>query len=166
MFYVAYRGWTLPRGSLRAKSVIEKDFVLFPSLVVVRLRFSFGDSVVQGCLHFTVHNMRVVVGDVFVVFVLIVDGVIPLGVVEVVVDVVVAVVQVFRDSRVGREESNLEFRILKHPSSIIFCLQTAMTIKRTSRSLVSDTNCSFSSSKASTILAVSSSLDPKDLLPS
>ena len=164
MFYVAYRGWTLPRGSLRAKSVIEKDFVLFPPLVVVRLRFSFRDSVVQGCLHFTVHNMRVVVGDVFVIFVLIVDGVIPLGVVEVVVDVVVAVVQVFRDSRVGREESNLEFRILKHPSSIIFFLQTAITIKRTSRSLVSDTN--FSSSKASTILAVSSSLDPKDLLPS
>ena len=103
-----YRGWTLPRGSLRAESVVEKDFVLFPSLVVVRLRFSFGDSVVQGCLHFTVHNMRVVVGDVFVVFVLIVDGVIPLGVVEVVVDVVVAVVQVLRDSRVGREKGNLE----------------------------------------------------------
>ena len=164
MFYVAYRGWTLPRGSLRAKSVVEKDFVLFPSLVVVRLRFSFRDSVVQGCLHFTVHNMRVVVGDVFVIFVLVVDGVIPLGVVEVVVDVVVAVVEVLRDSRVGREESNLEFRILKHPSSIIFFLQTAMTIKRTSRSLVSDTN--FSSSKASTILAVSSSLDPNDLLPS
>ena len=112
--------------------------------------------------------MRVVVGDVFVVFVLIVDGVVPLGVVEVVVDVVVAVVQVFRDSRVGREESNLEFRILKYPSSIIFFLQTAMAIKsqRTSRSLVSDTNCSFSSSKASTILAVSSSLDPNNLLPS
>ena len=164
MFYVAYRGWTLPRGSLRAKSVVEKDFVLFPSLVVVRLRFSFRDSVVQGCLHFTVHNMRVVVGDVFVIFVLVVDGVVPLGVVEVVVDVVVAVVEVLRDSRVGREESNLEFRILKHPSSIIFFLQTAMTIKRTSRSLVSDTN--FSSSKASTILAVSSSLDPNDLLPS
>ena len=164
MFHVAYRGWALPRGSLRAKSVVEKDFVLFPSLVVVRLRFSFRDSVVQGCLHFTVHNMRVVVGDVFVIFVLIVDGVIPLGVVEVVVDVVVAVVQVFRDSRVGREKSNLEFRILKHPSSIIFFLQTAMTIKRTSRSLVSDTN--FSSSKASTILAVSSSLDPNNLLPS
>ena len=124
MFNVAYRGWTLPWGSLRAKSVVEKDFVLFPSLVVVRLRFSFGDSVVQGCLHFTVHNMRVVVGDVFVIFVLVVDGVIPLGVVEVVVDVVVAVVQVFRDSRVGREKSNLEFRILKYPSSIIFCLQT------------------------------------------
>ena len=113
MFFVAYRGWTLPQGSLRGKSVVEKDFVLFPSLVVVRLRFSFRDSVVQGCLHFTVHNMRVVVGDVFVIFVLIVDGVIPLGVVEVVVDVVVAVVQVFRDSRVGREKSNLEFRILK-----------------------------------------------------
>ena len=110
--------------------------------------------------------MRVVVGDVFVIFVLVVDGVVPLGVVEVVVDVVVAVVQVFRDSRVGREKSNLEFRILKHPSSIIFFLQTAMTIKRTSRSLVSDTNCSFSSSKASTILAVSSSLDPNNLLPS
>ena len=168
MFYVAYRGWTLPQGSLWAESVVEKDFVLFPSLVVVRLRFSFRDSVVQGCLHFTVHNMRVVVGDVFVVFVLIVDGVVPLGVVEVVVDVVVAVVQVFRDSRVGREESNLEFRILKYPSSIIFFLQTAMAIKsqRTSRSLVSDTNCSFSSSKASTILAVSSSLDPNNLLPS
>ena len=164
MFYVAYRGWTLPRGSLRAKSVVEKDFVLFPSLVVVRLRFSFRDSVVQGCLHFTVHNMRVVVGDVFVIFVLVVDGVVPLGVVEVVVDVVVAVVEVLRDSRVGREESNLEFRILKHPSSIIFFLQTAMTIKRTSRSLVSDTN--FSSSKASTILSVSSSLDPNNLLPS
>ena len=111
MFYVAYRGWTLPRGSLRAKSVIEKDFVLFPSLVVVRLRFSFRDSVVRGCLHFTVHNMRVVVGDVFVVFVLIVDGVIPLGVVEVVVDVVVAVVQVFRDSRVSGEKCNLEGNI-------------------------------------------------------
>ena len=91
--------------------MIKKDFVLFPPLVVVRLRFSFGDSVVQGCLHFTVHNMRVVVGDVFVIFVLIVDGVVPLGVVEVVVDVVMAVVQVLRDSRVGGEEGNLEEKV-------------------------------------------------------
>ena len=119
MFYVAYRGWTLPRGSLRAKSVVEKDFVLFPSLVVVRLRFSFGDSVVQGCLHFTVHNMRVVVGDVFVVFVLIVDGVIPLGVVEVVVDPIVAVVKMFRDARVCGEKGNLEENVSIMSSSLV-----------------------------------------------
>ena len=52
--------------------------------------------------------MRVVIGYVFVVFVLLVDGVIPLCVVEVIVHPIVAVVQVFRDSRIGREKGNLE----------------------------------------------------------
>ena len=47
--------------------------------------------------------MRIVIGNVFVVFVLLVDGVVPLGVVEVIVDPIVAVVQVLGDSRVGRQ---------------------------------------------------------------
>ena len=99
-----HRGWTLPCRSCRAKSVVEQDFVLFPSLALT-------DSVVQGFLHLTVHNMRVVIGNVFVVFVLVVDGVVPLGVVEVVVHPIVAVVQVLRDSRVGGEEGNLEEKV-------------------------------------------------------
>ena len=55
--------------------------------------------------------MRVVIGYVFVVFVLLVDGVIPLCVVEVIVHPIVAVVQVLRDSRVGGEEGNLEEKV-------------------------------------------------------
>ena len=57
--------------------------------------------------------MRIVIGNVFVVFVLLVDGVVPLGVVKVIVDPIVAVVQVLRDSRVGREKGNLEENVSK-----------------------------------------------------
>ena len=71
--------------------MVEQDFILFPSLGVALT----AGSVVQAFFHFTVHNMRIVIGNVFVVFVLLVDGVVPLSVVEVIVDPIVAVVQVF-----------------------------------------------------------------------
>lgn len=86
--------------------MVEQDFVLFPS-------FALTGSVVQAFLHLTFHNMRIVIGNVFVVFVLLVDGVVPLGVVEVIVYTIVAVVQVLRDSRVGREKGNLEENVSK-----------------------------------------------------
>ena len=84
--------------------MVEQDFVLFPS-------FALTGSVVQAFLHLAFHNMRIVIGNVFIVFVLLVDGVVPLGVVEVVVHPIVAVVQVLRDSRVGGEEGNLEEKV-------------------------------------------------------
>ena len=57
--------------------------------------------------------MRVVVRDVLVVLVLFVYRVVPLCVVEVVVHVVVAVVQVLRHAGVGGQEGNLEGTIMK-----------------------------------------------------
>ena len=55
--------------------------------------------------------MRVVVRDVLVVLVLFIYRVVPLCVVEVVVHVVVAVVQMLRHAGVGGQESNLEGNI-------------------------------------------------------
>ena len=93
--------------------MVQQDFVLFPSLRIALT----GSSVVQAFFHFTIHNMRIVIGNVFVVFVLLVDGVVPLGVVEVIVDPIVAVVQVLGDSRVGRQQSNLEENVSLDPPS-------------------------------------------------